>query len=336
MHVIRARNVNDAYASGYNLLQNLGQTRTTRNGTALVAPEPVTTHYNRPTERVIFHVTRDANPVFHFMEALWILAGRRDVAFLEQFNSNIARYSDDRRGFHAAYGHRLRHWASVGTHRIDQLDALVQHLTAHPDSRRAVASIWDPTFDLGARSLDIPCNDMLKFELRDDRLNLVVFNRSNDIVWGCYGANVVQFSTIQEYLAGRLGVGVGWYEQVSCDFHAYPDVFQKHAPDPFWHDPYLQNLVQPFPLVARGDQFDRDLAHWMNRDLRHQYGNPVFPLVAEPMYKAWKAYKNGELAQAQELAKGIAAEDWKLATVEWLERRAARRLTKQQPKEQSA
>jgi hypothetical protein len=46
----------------------------------LVSQTPVVTCYSAPTQRVLFSPMRDANPFFHLMEALWMLAGRDDVA----------------------------------------------------------------------------------------------------------------------------------------------------------------------------------------------------------------------------------------------------------------
>ena len=78
----------------------------TSNGKAKELLEPCCIVYNNPCERVLFYPERDANPVFHFMESLWMLAGRRDVEWISMFNNGISQYSDDGVLFHAAYGHR--------------------------------------------------------------------------------------------------------------------------------------------------------------------------------------------------------------------------------------
>jgi thymidylate synthase len=54
-------------------------------------------------------------------------------------------------------------------------------------------------------------------------LDLTVLCRSNDVVWGAYGANAVHFSVLQEYLAGRIGVDVGVMYQFSNNYHGYVD-----------------------------------------------------------------------------------------------------------------
>ncbi len=189
-------------------------------------PGVFVTEYERPYENILMCPSRDANPFFHYLEAMWILAGRNDVAFLKRLLPRIADYSDDGISFHGAYGYRLRH--AFG---FDQIEKAVRILRAKPDTRQVVLSIWDPIRDLGAESKDIPCNDMVLLKIRDGKLNLTVCNRSNDIVWGAYGANAVQFSILQQYLAAQIGVGVGVYTQVSDSMHAYLDnpFYQKFA-----------------------------------------------------------------------------------------------------------
>jgi thymidylate synthase len=52
-------------------------------------------------------------------------------------------------------------------------------------------------------------------------LDIMVTNRSNDLLWGLLGANYVQFSMLQEYLAACIGVEVGKYHHMSNNLHVY-------------------------------------------------------------------------------------------------------------------
>jgi hypothetical protein len=72
------------------------------SGHRLMIDEPVMLHYERPTERVLFNKARDANPFFHLYEALWMLAGRNDVAPLAYYVKDMARFSDDGKTFNGA------------------------------------------------------------------------------------------------------------------------------------------------------------------------------------------------------------------------------------------
>ena len=141
MKVIQARNVNDALVKGAQLMKSGGQAQASRAGGTLEYPEPVCTVYERPLERVLFDAVRDANPFFHLMESLWMLAGRRDVAWLARFNQRMATYSDDGVVFNAAYGYRWRRQFDLhtadGEGITDQLGVIARMLRADPDSRRA-------------------------------------------------------------------------------------------------------------------------------------------------------------------------------------------------------
>jgi len=318
--LIRARNVNDAYPAGVQLLRTTGIVRPSRYGETIELDEPVVTHYDHPHERVLFDPIRDANPFFHLFEALWILAGRNDVAFLTRFNKRMAEFSDDGTTFHAPYGARLRSESK------DQLAIAIRMLRQDPSSRRVVCSIWDPVRDLDAVSKDIPCNDTIKFEARDGRLNMTVFCRSNDIVWGCYGANAVQFSMIQQYVAECVGLPIGWYEQVSCNFHAYTGVWEgKCGP---WTDQYSVGRAVVRGLLSTGvapEAWDFDCAAFLDHvedgDLvAWPYAHSFFPLVALPMARAWESYKAG--TYAGELS--TSSIDWHVAGHAWIERRAHR------------
>jgi hypothetical protein len=51
---------------------------------------------------------RDANPFFHVMETLWMLAGRNDLPWLVRFNKRFASYSDDGGNTQpGAYGYQM-------------------------------------------------------------------------------------------------------------------------------------------------------------------------------------------------------------------------------------
>lgn len=338
MYTIMARNVNDAYPKGIDLLQQYGIRRGSRAGEVLELSRPCTTYYQCPQERVLFDVGRDANPFFHFFEALWMLAGRGDVYFVEQFNPRMREYSDDGQTIHGAYGPRWRAWFG-----IDQLDKLVDLFRIDPDTRRAYLGMWDVASDLDMNHKDLPCNVGVKFEQRDGKLNMVVFNRSNDIIWGAYGANVVHLSMLQEYLAARCGFQLGWYEQVSGNYHAYTEVWNRLRLDDVHidplepmtlrgRDPYALNEVQPYAMVVAPQHWDAELAIFLSKPGREgAYLNPFFDHVARPMWKAfraWEQYRKTDMAEAKITAHveldACLATDWARACGSWIDRRKSR------------
>ena len=333
MKVIKARNVQQALPEALYQLSFEGVRRDSRNGPVFMFPEPVTTVYLRPAERVLFWAERDANPFFHLMESLWMLGGRNDVEYVARFVERMRSYSDDGVTFHGAYGFRWRqHFFE------DQLPRIVAALKANRDDRRQVLSMWDADADLGRQGKDLPCNLQAIFQIAcDGRLDMTVTNRSNDLIWGAYGANAVHFSYLHEYVARSVGVEQGIYRQVSANFHAYEDVLSKvapladYAPDPLTGketpDPYAAGIAEPFPLMSiEPEAWNQELMMFLSEPDAVGFRDPFFRRVAIPMLKAHQAFKrtgpdrfDAALAELD----NVAATDWKLAGVEWIERRRA-------------
>ncbi len=335
---IRVRNVHRALPEALFKLRLHGVKRESRNGEVIVIQQPVLTTYDRPLERVIFWSLRDANPFFHLMEALWMLGGRRDVAFPSFFVPRMAAYSDDGVTFHGAYGFRWRHWFN-----FDQIKEAVQLLRDDPDTRRCVIQIWDAT-DLDRReSKDLPCNTQVYFSIVDGFLNMTVCNRSNDIVWGAYGANAVHFSILQEYVATAVGATVGQYHQFSNNLHAYPKTLRPImeladlCPDVWafreekWC-PYSDGRVKPYPLIQTPmAQWTQELEMFLDEGPVMGMKDPFFRKVAGPMLQAYQEYRAvntiDRYEKAMEKLEPCAAEDWKVAGMEWLQRRLDKHKT---------
>jgi len=346
MRVILARNVNDAFYNGLQLLHKEGQRQESRAGKVLVAPYPVVTEYHHPQERVLFRQSRDANPFFHLFEALWMLAGCNDATWLDRFVGDFsARFAEADGYQHGAYGFRWRHhfdiegWGPFGE--PDQIAKVIKLLKANPDDRRVVLTMWDPVADLGHNYKDIPCNTHAYVRVRKDQkltvtepacaggvdlgpergvLDLTVCCRSNDAIWGAYGANAVHFSVLQEYLAACIGVGIGTYYQISNNFHAYVDVLMKMDLHPE-RDPY-QISANITPIVTVPDAFDQDLKAFMGGALGFRYSNAFFELIAIPMFQAHTAWKDGARQAAVDIVNTLPVNcDWRMAAKQWMMKR---------------
>ena len=328
MQYISARNVSEALYLAVQALETKGVEVETRNGKALEFACPVVTSYSHSRERVLFYPMRDANPYFHLMESFWMLAGRNDVDWISKYNGRINNYSDDGVTFHGAYGHRWRNWGakSRSTFKFDQLEIAIHRLLHYENDRRTVIGMWDPIKDFSTDNdgKDYPCNTQIMFWVRDNTLNMTVCNRSNDMIWGAYGANAVHMSILLEYMAARIDCAVGTYYQFSNNLHAYVDTLEKVKniePD---YDPYL-NLgdsghYNPKPLVDEPACFDKELERWMNNET-NTYTNSYFDQVLTPMDLSWGAWKEKNIDEAVRHAENIEDLAWRKACIEWLMRR---------------
>jgi hypothetical protein len=339
MHVINANNLRDAFPAAVGLLLDHGVEEDTRIGKALVFPEPVTIRYTYPKEHVLLNPVRDANPFFHLMEAMWMLAGRDDGAFLDNYISYFSKMFATNGIVMDAYGQRWRYGLGY-----NQLDNIVNQLRKNPSTRQMVLQMWGAgRDDLRAYSA-VPCNLVVTFRIMDRKLNMVVFNRSNDLMWGCCGANAVHFPILQEYLASRIGVDIGEYWQITTNLHLYTDhieLLQKRLNKDMINDRLDYHLLDTsvygpkLPLIERPLVFDEELLEIMafvdamhHGDLQIYDGNISNTFLREVVLRmamAHHLYKNGKMVDALDVVEAVSAPDWKQAGREWLERRNVRK-----------
>ena len=180
----------------------------------------VATSITDPRQRWVVSRQPPLNLAFALAEVVWIMTGRRDLAFLEYWNTKYRDFVGPSPELHGAYGYRLRHHLG-----IDQLERARQVLERNPDSRQVVLQIWDSREDLPApdgtpADQDVPCNIVAVPKIRDGRLQWLQVIRSNDMFLGV-PHNFVQFTSMQEILAGWLGVECGSYTQISDSLHVY-------------------------------------------------------------------------------------------------------------------
>jgi thymidylate synthase len=325
---IRAINVNELFTDMLWRFKTSGVEVQTRNGPALRIDEPVLTTIIEPTERVLFFAERDANPIFHLMESIWMLAGRDDVTFLQQFNSTIGQFSDDGVRFNAAYGHRMRkHFG------FDQLKEVIKHLKKDPNSRQAVIQLWDAS-DFNKSTKDKACNTQMVFAIVNGALDLTVFNRSNDFWWGYCGANPVHFSIIQEFVAIALELPVGQYFTVSNNLHLYTELYNampyvENPPSSDVFDAYSNGVVQAH-MLYQGDWelFLHECESFCNDPFKKGgFVNGFFEFVAQPM--AMVSYeRKHKISDGSAWADKIVSSDWKLATQQYIMNREKKNVSK--------
>lgn len=344
-NAIVCRNVNQALSTVLQLLNAEGIREQSRNGPVIVMPGPLMITYTRPWERVLFSPLRDANPFFHLLgDALWCMAGREDIKWPAQFNKRYADYSDDGIVQPAAYGARWRNYFGW-----DQLAGIVEELKKDPNSRRAVLGMWDvgkiiqwdgvdriprvtkrdsgDPHRIKRGTKDAPCNTHAYFDCRGGKLNMTVCNRSNDVWWGMLGANVVQFSVLQEWMAAAVGVRVGEYRQFANNVHIYPAVVPEGdllalARDAEDNDHYV--TLKPTPPLVQDDA-----NNWLFQaeefcklpDTIVAATEPFFSHTVFPMFQTWMWHRDGRHPLRYDWCEKIAAPDWQLAVRGWLDRR---------------
>lgn len=250
---------------------------------------PVSIEYTNPYNRTTFLATRRINPFFQLAESFQIISGINDAKWLSMFNANMINFSDDGKTYNAFYGERLRHWGNnspkgiLSEKALDQLYDVYKRILEDKDTRQAMAAIGNPTFDnyeyLNVeKGKDIACNLYITFKVRNNKLHMVVFNRSNDLHWGAMGANIVQFSTIQETMCSWLrnsgkeefnNLELGSYHQIADSLHIYMDsygadisekVLKYYENNPYV-EPNFETVLEP-RINSSYEKFTKSLNHY--------------------------------------------------------------------------
>lgn len=179
---------------------------------------PVTITITNPRKRLITHPVRKLNYGFTIGEALWYLSGTDDVEQVAHYNKQWRNYSDDGKTLNGAYGKRIFQYEENGEI-INQIEAVIEKFKQDKDSRHGTVLIFKPS-DLIKTTKDVPCNNMLRFSIRNNKLQLMNVVRSNDIVFGL-PYDIHFFTLLQELVAARLGVELGNYVHVVDSLHLY-------------------------------------------------------------------------------------------------------------------
>jgi len=179
-----------------------------------------------PTQRWVFGRSPAINPAFALAEVIWILAGDNESDFPNYWNSQLPNFAGQGEKYHGAYGHRLGY-----QFKIDQIKRAYSALKHKPESRQVALQIWHPKLDLpkpdgSPADKDIPCNIVSLLKVRDGKLEWTQIMRSNDIFLGT-PHNFVQFTSLQEIMAGWLELDIGHYHHYSDSLHLYKKQLAK-------------------------------------------------------------------------------------------------------------
>ncbi|WP_395576861.1 thymidylate synthase [Streptomyces sp. BK79] len=169
-----------------------------------------------PRQRLPYLAQRKANPVFQFAEALWYLAGRRDLEMIGYYAPSMRASSAD--GIHlggSAYGYTLFHPAD-GDH--SPFDLVSELLLNEPDSKRGYLPVFSASELADRSNPDVACLAGLHLLPREGRLHMVCNMRASDLDCGLL-SDVFSFTMIQEYAAIQLGLSLGTYTHTIGSAH---------------------------------------------------------------------------------------------------------------------
>ena len=170
-----------------------------------------------PKDRKI--INRERNWKLDYAEAewQWYLSGDPSTEKLGEIYGKIPeiwkRMEDNSGNVNSNYGWQ---WNRYG-----QLDKVIGKLDFDNETRQACISIYDGK-EINKYANDTPCTYAVQFTIVNNRLDMCVTMRSNDLWYG-FCNDQYQFSKLQEMVSKQLNIETGVYYHFAHNMHLYND-----------------------------------------------------------------------------------------------------------------
>lgn len=207
------KNAEKAFEYYYDLINSTGEQTTNTKRLQNVIFE-----IENPTERLINTSYRNWNENYAIREMEWYLSQNRSVEEIKKYAKIWDKMHNGDNIVNSNYGYQLN--------RNNQFDKIINLLKNNKETRRAVLTIYDAK-EVDEYAIDTPCTLNLCFDIFNDKLNMTVLMRSNDLWYG-FCNDQYCFSTYQEMIAEELNLNVGWYCHYVFDLHLYNQFLSKN------------------------------------------------------------------------------------------------------------
>jgi len=170
---------------------------------------------HKPQLNIISDKKRDWNLDYAKAEWDWYLSGDPNIKKLGEIYGKVPpiwkRMADEQGNVNSNYGYQ---WI-----RFQQLDKAIDLLKKHKHTRQAAISIYDGK-EYDRYKYDTPCTYAVQFTNVENRLNMCVTMRSNDLWYG-FCNDQYQFSKLLELVCKETGLDMGTYYHFAHNLHIY-------------------------------------------------------------------------------------------------------------------
>ncbi len=153
------------------------------------------------------------------------------------------------------YGELWRRWPTRSARTIDQLAWVIKELTEDPYAHNTIVNSWNPEYLYTmAKKEDTSyfpiCHNMYQVNIKNNKLNLQLYQRSADIFLGV-PFNIASYALLTITLAKILGYEAGEFIHTFGDVHIYENHIEQVKEQ-------LRRKPRPFPSVKLGKFKDLD------------------------------------------------------------------------------
>ena len=151
----------------------------------------------------------------------WYLSGNNNINKLGEIYGKVPeiwkQMADMKGNVNSNYGWQWQ--------RNKQLARVIDMLRNNNNTRQAAISIYDAK-EMKSYKYDTPCTYAVQFTIVDNKLNMCVTMRSNDLWYG-FCNDQYCFSMLQQLVARELNISAGTYFHFAHNLHLYNNIIEK-------------------------------------------------------------------------------------------------------------
>jgi thymidylate synthase len=170
-----------------------------------------------PMDNIINNKLRKFNKDYAEFEWQWYLSGNKNAIEISKKAKIWLKCMDEYGEVNSNYGYQ---W-----NKGKQIDYIIKELSNNKNSRRASISIYDAKDRYNFEN-DTPCTYAINFYIFNDKLNMSVLMRSNDLWYG-FCNDQYCFSKLQELISNKLKIKIGTYFHFTNNLHLYNNFLNK-------------------------------------------------------------------------------------------------------------
>lgn len=172
----------------------------------------------KPLNNLINTNWRNWKPKYAEIEWQWYLSKNPSAIKISKHAKIWCKCMDENGFVNSNYGYQ---WSKG-----NQLEYVIEELKKNKESRRASISIYDAK-NRNNFEKDTPCTYAINFFILNNKLNMTVMMRSNDLWYG-FCNDQYCFSKLQEKISNELKIETGTYFHFVNNIHIYKNFLNKN------------------------------------------------------------------------------------------------------------
>lgn len=213
--VMQGETADEVFVKWYELLKPMDDKQESRVGEVAGEVINAVSIIEDPTKCIMQNQERKMPLRYALGEMLWYISAQNTVNGISKYSKFWSKIANEDGTVNSNYG-----WCIKEKYGFDQLDYVLKVLKESPNSRQAIIHIKEPVDTFANPTKDLNCTCTLQFFLREGKLYMTTYMRSNDL-WLGFPYDVFNFAALQIYVSMMLDVELGTYTHIAGSLHLY-------------------------------------------------------------------------------------------------------------------